>query len=513
MRLIAILSLLFIVLGCESQPQQEPDTKPAQVVDDGKPKPGDKIRPMAVAGQFYPAGESELRKAVEGYMAKAGEIKVQGRPVALFAPHAGYKWSGPVAGYAYAAVKGKSYDTVVVIGGHMPGEGVSVLDVDYYQTPLGYVKVDKEVVKELLELSYFDYAPARHVKEWAMETQVPFLQVALKKGFRIVSLAVNDSSCDFAHKIAYDLAHALEGKNVLIIGSTDLTHYPPYKVSKEIDAKMTESWKTLDVKKILEREEELSGEYADALRRGDDEGCAMCGRAPVAIAVELAKLLDADSIDVLNVANSGDAKPENRDWVVGYGSAAVYEKLAPGEVSGCARRFLLKVAREAITAVVTGGKEPQVRANNDELEAKRGIFVTLMKNGDLRGCVGCFFSEEELPQTIATYALMAATRDNRFNPVQAKELSQIKIKISILSAPWKAKSVDEVVVGKHGIWVRDPKTGMGGTYLPEVATEQGWNREKFLSHCCGEKAGLPADAWKTGKADIYIYTTQVFGEK
>jgi len=513
MKFMAILFilLLFAATGCESQPQQaqEPDKKPAPATDDGKPKPGDKIRPMAVAGKFYPAGAAELRKAVEGYIAKAGEIKMQGRPVALISPHAGYIYSGPVAGHVYATVKGKSYDTVVVIGGHTPGEGISVLDVDYYKTPLGYVKVDREVVKKLLEASYCDYQPARHAREWAMETQVPFLQVALKGGFKIVSLAATDSAAGFEHKIAHDLAHALEGRNVLVVGSTDLSHYPPYKVSKEIDAKMVESWKTLDAKKILEREQQL------VLKYGDSFGveCAMCGRAPVAIAVELAKQLDADSIDILNVANSADAVPEDKNRVVGYGSAVIYEKSAPGEVSKAGQRFLLKVAREAITVFVTKRQKPEFKADSEELKTKRCVFVTLMKNGDLRGCVGCFSTEEELAQTVATYAIMAAARDNRFNPVEAEELPEIKIKISILSPAWKAKSAEEVEVGKHGIWVKDPKTGRGGTYLPEVATEQGWDRDKFLSHCCSEKAGLPEDAWKTGKADIYLYTTQVFGEK
>lgn len=512
MKWFVLLAALIAVCGCESEERQvaapPAGERPAQ---EPKPAEGESVRPMVAAGRFYPADAAQLRRMVEGYIKDAGKIEVEGEPVALIAPHAGYVYSGHVAGHAYAAVRGMSFDTVVVMGSHAPGEGISVLDVDWYRTPLGYVRVDREAVKELLEIPYFEYEASRH-RDHAVEVQVPFLQAALREGFKIVSLAVNDSCADFAHKIAHDMAHALEGKKVLFVASTDLSHYPPYESAKEIDGEIMETWKTLDGAEIVRRERELMKEHADV----PNLGCVMCGKASVAVAAEAAKNLGAHSIELVKYANSGDVADGDKEQVVGYGAAVIFRKGGKVETGGLskeAQEYLLKVASEAITAAVAGGKKPSLEAQTDELKAKLGIFVTLYRNGQLRGCIGCFDSEEELPATVAKYAVYSALHDSRFGPVQEKELADLKIKISVLSAPRKIGSADEVVVGTHGIWVRDPKTGRSGTYLPEVATEMGWDRDTFLTDCCLHKAGLPGDAWKKGEVEISTYTTQVFGEK
>ncbi len=513
MRWVLLFAAFVALCGCEPEEEKkaQPQDKPAEVKE-VKPAPGEKVRPMVAAGRFYEKDTVKLRKEVEGYISAASIVDEEkktfsGDAVALIAPHAGFVFSGPVAGYSYAAVKGKSFDTVVVVGSHIPGEGASVLNLDYYQTPLGYVKVDSEVVKKLLAKPHFGFVPNRH-NEHAIEVQVPFLQVALKGNFKIVAIAVTDTDSKLIKTLAADLAEALKGRKVLLVGSTDLTHYPAYEKAKEIDGKMMEAWKSLDGEKIVRREKELMKEYAGT----DNLECVMCGKAPVAVVVEAAKLLGADSIELLKYANSGDVPAGDKREVVGYGAAVIYRKKKAGELSQEGQQYLLKVAREAITAAANGRKVPAFEAKTDELKAKRGVFVTLMKKGRLRGCIGCFSSQQELPATIAEHAVLSALRDNRFNPVKPNELDDISIKVSVLSERRKVDSADEVVVRKHGIWVVDPQTGRGGTYLPEVATDFNMSKDEFLSSCCREKAGLPADAWKKGKADIYIYTTQVFGE-
>lgn len=520
MKRVLPLVMLIFICGCESQPAQGPQTitvkesaqqKPeAAQTKAVRPAVGDTVRPMAAAGRFYPADALVLRSTVEGYIGSAGKVEVTGEVVALIAPHAGYVFSGPVAGYSYAVVEGKSFDTVVVVGGHSPGAKASVLDLDYYQTPLGHVKMDREAAKALLGKREFSYEPARH-GEHAIEVQVPFLQVALQGNFKIVVVAATNCDIGFVKRVAKALAETLKGRKVLLVASTDLSHYPPYDSAKVVDGKIMEEWKTLDGARIVKREEALMLEYAQV----PNLGCVMCGKAAVAIVVEAAKLLGADSIDLLKYANSGDVPAGSKDGVVGYGAATIYKKgkkAESGELSKEAQKCLLKVARDAITAAVNKLDVFWDKATSEELKAKRGVFVTLYKNGRLRGCIGCFASDGDLPSTVAKYAALSATRDSRFRPVRPEEMSQIKIKISVLSEPKKVKSVDEIVVGRHGIWIRDPKSGRGGTYLPEVATEMGWDRDTFLTDCCIHKAHLPGDAWKKEQVDIYTYTTQVFGE-
>jgi hypothetical protein len=463
---------------------------------------------MTAAGKYYPADPGELRNEVEKCVGGAGKVKVPGRLVALIAPHAGYQFSGRVAGCAYAALESRSFDTVVVVGTHFPGKGASVLDVDYYQTPLGFAGVDRDVVKKLLAAEVFNSDAARHA-DHAIETQVPFLQVVLPEGFRLVAIAATETGADFVKKAAQGLARALEGKRALLVASTDLAHFPSYEAANEIDAKIVESWKTLDGMKVIEREEALMREYSAT----PNLECVMCGKAAVAIVVEAAKLLGAKKLEILKYANSGDVPQGEKSQVVGYAAAAIFgETEMVQELSRDARLHLLGVAREAVTAAVAGKAAPAFEAKTAELKVKRGVFVTLYKNGRLRGCIGCFSSPDELPATVARYAVLSALEDDRFGPVKPDEVAQLGIKVSVLSEPRKAASPEEVEIGRHGIWIVDKRTGRSGTYLPEVATEMGWDRETFLTDCCLHKAGLPGDCWKKGAVDIFIYTTQVFGE-
>ena len=516
MKRAIILGMAILAFACESHPPQETAKKPGPKSEVGKaenvpvmPRLGDTVRKMYAAGRFYPGDKKELREMVENYIAGAGDVKKVENPIAIITPHAGYVFSGPVAGCSYAAVKGLSYDTVVLIGGHSRSGEASVLDADFYQTPLGYVEIDREITEKLLAKPGFNYSPQRHA-EHALEVQVPFLQIALSGRFKLVAIAVNNPDAKFAMETAGKLAEVLRGKKVLIVASTDLSHYPPYDDAKAIDLETMEAWKTLDGAYILKRDAELMKEHAGVANLQ----CAACGPTAVAIALETAKLLGADSIELLKYANSGDVPAGDKKSVVGYGAAVIYEqgKKMREEISKESQAYLLKVAREAIAGALAGKRDLTFKPINEELKAKRGVFVTLNKKGALRGCIGCFSSEKDLPSTVAEYAVYSALHDSRFPQVTEDELPEIRIKISILSKPRKVDSPEEVVVGRDGIWVRDTKTGRGGTYLPEVATDLGWDRETFLTDCCLHKAGLPGDAWKEG-ASFMVFEAEVFSEK
>lgn len=174
------------------------------------------------------------------------------------------------------------------------------------------------------------------------------------------------------------------------------------------------------------------------------------------------------------------------------------------------KNALLKIAREAIEARAEKKLKPlDPSFNSDALERDAGAFVSLHKNGRLRGCIGVFSSKEPLWKTVQDNAVAAAFRDPRFTPVEPVELSEIDIEISVLSPLRQITGVNEIEVGRHGIFIMQGRNR--GVLLPQVATEYGFDRETFLAETC-LKAGLPEDAWRNG-ASIYIFDAEIFGEK
>jgi len=169
---------------------------------------------------------------------------------------------------------------------------------------------------------------------------------------------------------------------------------------------------------------------------------------------------------------------------------------------------LLKIARMAVSSALEG-KKFKAATTLEGLLQERGAFVTIHKNGALRGCIGTFFSNEPLFKTVESMAESAAFRDPRFSPVSKDEFQHIDLEISVLSPLREIADINKIEVGKHGIYVS--KGHFRGVLLPQVATEYGWDRETFLSHTC-QKAGLPLDEWKRG-VKIEVFSAQIFGEK
>jgi hypothetical protein len=174
------------------------------------------------------------------------------------------------------------------------------------------------------------------------------------------------------------------------------------------------------------------------------------------------------------------------------------------------KKKLLALARRTIEEGALGKKKPQAEPDDTQLAVPAGAFVSLHKRGGLRGCIGRFEADSPLYQTVVDMAWAASKNDPRFNEVEKEELSDIDIEFSVLSPLRKISDVKEIEVGRHGIYII--RGGRRGTLLPQVALEQGWNREAFLRHTC-MKAGLPPDAYKDEGTEIYVYDAQVFGEK
>jgi len=150
--------------------------------------------------------------------------------------------------------------------------------------------------------------------------------------------------------------------------------------------------------------------------------------------------------------------------------------------------------------------------DDDALQEKRGVFVTLKKQGQLRGCIGNFTPNQPLIQAIRDMAA-AATRDGRFvtDPITPAELDRIDIEISVLSPLVPTDDPLSLELGTHGIYIR--RGAAAGCFLPQVAAETGWSKEEFLTNCCSHKAGLPGDAWKRSDTEVLLFTAEIFGEK
>jgi AmmeMemoRadiSam system protein A len=189
------------------------------------------------------------------------------------------------------------------------------------------------------------------------------------------------------------------------------------------------------------------------------------------------------------------------------------EEALSDELSKEEQAALLKISRRILDSYITTGKVEPVKEKLQILDEKRGMFVTLRKGKEkeLRGCIGYIFAEKPLREAIAELTISSATRDNRFPPVLARELKNITIEISLLSPLKKETNPENIIMGKHGVYVK--RGFSGGIFLPQVADETGWDREEFLSNLCAHKALLPPNAWKDPKTEIYTFTVSHFEEK
>ncbi|MBF0385742.1 MAG: AmmeMemoRadiSam system protein B [Candidatus Omnitrophica bacterium] len=463
-----------------------------------------------VAGQFYDSNPSVLRSNIENFISQAA-VKPYDVPVdVIIAPHAGYVFSGQVAAYSYKAASKTSYQTVVVIAAsHYFGfNGISIWPESAFLTPLGKIEVDSELAKKIMDYDpAFRFEPKVFEKEHSLEVQLPFAQVTFKD-FRIVPILIGQPDYSTIEKLAQALKNAIgDRKDVLIVASTDMSHYHEDNYARKIDTYTLDAVRDFNVKKIWEE---------CGIKKME-----MCGFMPVVAALLYAKERGAGNIDILNYANSGDVTGD-KGKVVGYYSAVIYggSKLRSAEVMTKKRvnrltydqkNRLIQIAKTTIKEYVERGKVLDIKEEDPRLLENEGAFVTAHKYGQLRGCIGHIIAVEPLYLTVRDMAIAAVSQDTRFDKVRKEELPYLEIEISVLSKPWVIDNIDEVQLGVHGVIVSKGVFNHG-VYLPQVAKETGWNREQFLSSLCTHKAGLPADCWKDPLTKIEIFTAEVFSE-
>jgi AmmeMemoRadiSam system protein B len=271
----------------------------------------EEIRKPVVAGQFYSDDPDLLTSHIEGFLGAVEKEELPGEILALIAPHAGYMYSGQVAAYAYAQVKDAPFKTVVVIAPshHVSFVGASVYERGGYQTPLGVIPVNSELTSAIITRSEkLNFYPQAHSMEHSLEVQLPFLQQVLKD-FDLVPIVMGDQSLPTCQFLAEAIASSLGEEKVLIVASSDLSHYHPYERAVKLDGAILEAVNAFEPEKLYQ-----------ALQSRESEAC---GGGPMVAAMLAAEKLGASGAKVLKYANSGDVTGD-RGQVVGYMAAAVF---------------------------------------------------------------------------------------------------------------------------------------------------------------------------------------------
>ncbi|MBD3868143.1 MAG: AmmeMemoRadiSam system protein B [Acidobacteria bacterium] len=473
-----------------------------------------------LAGTWYPADRDELQSEVRRMLATEGDPDAGADPViALIEPHAGYAYSGQVAAAGFRQVRGERFRRVIMLGPshHEYFKGAAIPMAAGYNTPMGTVPLDTEVLGDLAGKTGFLPGNTAFEKEHCLEIELPFLQEALAPGWKLVPVLLgHDLPEDMATQVAAGLQHWYDS-GTLLVASSDLTHfghsfqYVPFKDD------------------LPERIRDLDMGALDRILAGDREGfrsyvtrtgATICGRNAIDILMRMVP--GSAQAELLRYDSSGNM---TSDWKhsVSYAALAFRASgidsnpgvpdddhaLRPGD-----RNWLLNLAREAIRSTLDRTEEPQGPPEDCPpiLLANRATFVTLQAPGPggyrLRGCIGNMTPRHPLYRSVMDNACKSAFSDPRFDALERKELDRVRIEISVLSPMQPVDDPETIVPGRDGVQLASGSRV--AVFLPQVAKEQGWDREELLDNL-SLKAGLKKGSWKQSRLSAFQAT--VFGEE
>lgn len=453
-------------------------------------------RPPAVAGVFYPQSPAALTAEVAGLLARAHGPALLAK--ALVVPHAGYIYSGETAAAAYATLASRRavIRRVILLGPthRVAVHGLALPASSAFTTPLGTIPIDASAVAAIADLPQVVVSDAAHALEHSLEVQLPFLQCVLD-AFTLLPLAVGDAS---PAEVAEVLERLWGGSETLLVISSDLSHYLPYDMARSSDARTA--------RHILALDPHIDHQQA-------------CGATPLNGLLLAARRRGLQATQ-LSLCNSGDsvansvAKPAgDKSRVVGYGAFAFSEASAaphlphddqenPAMPDRGLGRALLTLARNAIGERFA--QPPRPLEDLPRLAEYGATFVTLSKNGALRGCIGSLEAQRPLREDIEANAVAAAFADPRFAPLTADEFQHTHIEVSLLGTAesidlpqGRGKAADEAAAlarlrpGVDGVILSHD--GRRATFLPQV-WETLPDPARFLAQL-KQKAGLPPDFW------------------
>lgn len=498
--------------------------------------------------QTKPALEQQLKENFD-IAARFFDVAVASSTIrAIIAPHAGYGFSGIAAAAAYYPLfddkikrtKNTYIKRVIVLAPshHVAFAGVAIPDFTVYRTVLGDITVDGEAILTLKRaLALFKVIPGLYAAEHSLEVQLPFLQSTVAD-FKLIPLIIGEMTGASIKEVANVLfaQKGLLGASTLVVVSSDFVHQGPSYGYQPVKKHILDGIRQIDSQVVRAVAAQDLNQFNEVIQR---TGATVCGQGPLRL---LLALLNQGA---LGRQLESRLEPHLESWLACYYTSAQRERTRGGmnqdinvnvlmgdcpdaeaqnsvsyvsmifttpqrvslplidRLTAYEKRALLKLARTSITNefVVTDAKKTSellLPLASEGLMMPAGAFVTLTTKtlntaGDLRGCIGRITTHEPLFLTVQKVAREAAFSDSRFSPVRAKELSAIAIDISVLEQPVKVASWKDIVIGKHGILLS--KGFSQAVFLPQVATEQGWDLKTTLQHL-SVKAGLERDAWQ-----------------
>jgi AmmeMemoRadiSam system protein B/AmmeMemoRadiSam system protein A len=427
------------------------------------------IRHPSAAGYFYPASPAEIKSMLARFIDKDAPKE---EVVGLLMPHAGYQYSGAVAGATLSRIKFK--DTFIIIGPSHSGLGkpFSVMPEGTWKTPLGDVEVDEELARKIISLSKYAEEDYRaHEDEHAVEVQVPFLQY-IKPDVRIVPVILAGASDAVYKEIGHAIAQAIKElkREAVILASGDMTHHEPHEVAKRKDMAAVEAILALD-------SDELT-------RRYNDMHITMCAHGPVVTLMAAGKELGVTEAEFIMYQTSGETTGDY-DAVVGY-AGIIFKK----STRKSTLHPIAALAKDTVETYVKTGKTPAPPEDlTPEMKAKAGVFVSIHKLGDLRGCIGTFEPQQEnVAIEIITNAISSATRDPRFNAVTEKELKDLDYSVDVLTEPEPVSDASGLDPKRYGIIVE--AGWRKGLLLPDL---EGVDSVDEQIDICRQKGGIGAE--------------------
>ena len=460
------------------------------------------VREAVFAGKFYPADPEQLHQQVQALLNEARQTDNQTprdkKLKALVMPHAGYIYSGRTAAHAARTLAGADFSKVIILGpDHRVGfQNGAISNANAYETPLGRIDLHPDAARLRHRFDCFRHVPASDQTEHSIEVILPFLQTQLD-GFQLMPIVMGPGNIQQYAKAI----NSIYDENSLLVVSTDLSHYLSYSKANRRDRQTIEMILNLN-----------SSDLADSGNRA-------CGVTPLRVLINLAEKHQWEPRLLFHENSADTAGP--RQQVVGYAAIAFYGEESmtqSNEMSEEKGQQLVQLARQTIAKRLgisqNDSGDMESRLSDDFFQSRRGTFVTLTKNNQLRGCIGNLVPDKSLKEGVKDNAINAAFNDPRFPALSKEELEQIEIEVSLLTEPkpLEYKDADDLLAKLRphvdGVILR--KGMYSSTFLPQV-WEQLPEKELFLSHLC-LKAGLPADEWKKGDLDVRTYQVQYFEE-
>ncbi len=470
------------------------------------------VRGYLTTGAWYPRDPAQLNRLLDrcfsGVRTSLDPDAVRG----LVVPHAGLIHSGGIAARGYIHFQGrKDIRRVILLGVSHSGNfsGACVSSFAYNATPLGKIPLDREVIRSLGKAPKFQVNNHVMLQEHSLENQLPFLQRVLAGvDFKLVPILFGRVTPAEAESLAATIAPFMDAHTV-VVASSDLTHYGSRFGFAPFKSGVAERLHRLD-RGLLEKVAALDHPgYYDYLQR---TGMTMCGVVPVAVWMHLFKA-QPHVLKTIAYATSGDA---NGDYSVsvGYGVVvAARKKEAEMKISAEEGSVLLSIARRTLEAALDVRESESVLEGVEftaAMKRRAGVFVTLKRNGALRGCIGSIVGTRPLFEGVMANARNAAFEDPRFPGLSASELKDLQIEISVMTPLQTIADYRSIRLGTDGVVIR--MGGASAVYLPQVATETGWDLDTFLASLC-QKAGLSPRAYRLPEMEFRIFQAQIFSEE